>query len=144
MDTFYKMWYQTFMNGQVYIIFVTWSRPKFCCTITELLLVNGIAKLILITRLYNLGMYWIHFFTGFRIYPYIKFPVLDLWENQRGSEMYFWLILLFFWGSIQTWGVERHQSRGWEAPEGLRGTRGGLNPQPQTYLALQIPTDNTG
>ena len=40
------------------------------------------------------------------------FSVLDLWENQRGSAMYFFdLFRLFFWGSIQTWG--------------LRGTRGG-------------------
>ena len=38
--------------------------------------------------------------------------VFDLWENQKGSAMYFWLILTIFWGVNTNLG-------GWEAPEGV-------------------------
>ena len=48
---------------------------------------------------------------------YVCTPVLDLWENQRGSAMYFWLILTIF-------SRDQYKLGGWEAPEG------GLNPQP--------------
>ena len=43
-------------------------------------------------------------------YIRVSFSVLDLWENQRWSQQYiFVLFCIFYWRSIQTLGVERHQ-----------------------------------
>ena len=39
--------------------------------------------------------------------------VLDLWENQRGvGNVFLTNFDYFFGGSIQTWGLERHQRGG--------------------------------
>ena len=54
----------------------------------------------------------------------ISGPVVDLWENQ--SAMYFLTYFdYFFGGSIQTWGVERHQ-RGVKPPDKSSTDRGKL------------------
>ena len=63
------------------------------------------SEFLLFCSSYNHNACWIpHSCQGFALCS-----ILDLWENQRGSAMYFWLILTIFFGVNAIFG-------GWEAP----------------------------